>query len=86
MHHDEVVQRRNWREIMSERHVVPNDGPDGGWKIVTPDSNNVPRAATQADAIERAMRSLDHNGGEVVIHGLDGRVRDRRTIPAPRRG
>jgi hypothetical protein len=72
---------------MSERHVVPNKGPEGGWKIISPDSDAGARTATQADAIEHAMHSLNQgNGGEVVIHGLDGQVRDRRTIPAPRRG
>lgn len=70
---------------MNERHVVPNTEPGGGWKILSPDSDTAPRHATQADAIAHAAQTLDHTGGEVVIHGIDGRVRDRRTIPAPRR-
>jgi hypothetical protein len=83
VHDGRRLGERMWWEIMSERHVVPNRGPEGGWKIVTPDSDTAQRLSTQADAIEHAMHSLD-SGGEVVIYGIDGRVRDRRTIPAPR--
>lgn len=64
----------------TDRHVVPNS--DGGWDVVKP---NADRASThhetQADAIDRA-REIVHNvgGGEVVIHGRDGRIRDSDTV------
>ena len=64
----------------TERHVVPN--PDGGWDITKPDGQRPSgHAATQQAAIDRA-RKIVHNagGGEVVIHGRDGRVRDSDTI------
>jgi hypothetical protein len=36
---------------------------------------------TQADAIDRAREIVDNSGGgEVVIHGRDGRIRDSDTI------
>jgi hypothetical protein len=70
---------------VSERHVMPNTGPEGGWKILNPGSETAPRHSTQADAIAHAAQSLDPTGGEVVIYGIDGRIRDRRTVPAPRR-
>ena len=65
----------------SDRHVVPN--PEGGWDVR---ANDASRASahhdTQADAIDRA-REIVHNagGGEVVIHGRDGKIRDSDTVP-----
>jgi len=65
----------------NERHVVPN--PTGGWDVEGP---NAERASshheTQAEAIDRA-REIVHNsgGGELVIHGEDGRIRDSDTVP-----
>jgi hypothetical protein len=64
----------------NSRDVVPNE--DGGWNVQMPGS---PRASahtdTQAEAIARA-RTIVHNagGGEVRIHGRDGRIRDSDTI------
>jgi len=65
----------------NERHVVPDS--DGGWDVVAP---NARRASshhqTQAEAIARA-REIVHNtgGGELIIHGTDGRIRDSDTVP-----
>lgn len=64
----------------SDRHVVPN--PEGGWDVVRP---NADRASshhdTQADAIGRAREIVGNSGGgEIVIHGRDGRVRDSDTV------
>ncbi|MDF1597080.1 MAG: DUF2188 domain-containing protein [Acidimicrobiia bacterium] len=64
----------------SDRHVVPN--PEGGWDVVAP---NAERASshhgTQADAIGRAREIVGNvGGGEVVIHGRDGRIRDSDTV------
>jgi hypothetical protein len=62
------------------RHVVPN--PNGGWDVVKP---NAERASshhtTQEQAINRG-REIVHNlgGGELRIHGRDGRIRDSDTI------
>lgn len=65
----------------NDRHVVPN--PDGGWDVRKEDAQRTSaHADTQADAIARA-RDIVHNagGGEVVIHGRDGAIRDKDTIP-----
>ena len=64
----------------SDRHVVPN--PDGGWDVRAP---NAERASshhdTQGDAIDRARDIVGNaGGGEVVIHGRDGRIRDSDTV------
>lgn len=62
------------------RHVVPNR--DGGWDVKAPNAER-PSAHTdtQADAIDRA-RDIVRNagGGEVVIHGENGKIRDKDTV------
>lgn len=62
------------------RHVVPN--PDGGWDVRKPDSKRASaHADTQADAVARAREIVSNaGGGEVRIHGRDGRVRDSDTV------
>jgi len=64
----------------SDRHVVPN--PDGGWDVKKPGAERASsHEDTQADAIDRA-REIVHNagGGEVVIHGRNGQIRDSDTV------
>lgn len=64
----------------NERHVTPN--ADGGWDVVAPGAQRAStHHDTQAQAIDRA-REIVHNtgGGEVVIHGRDGSIRDSHTI------
>lgn len=64
----------------NRRHVTPS--PDGGWNVVAPGASkasaNLP---TQAQAVDRA-RTIVHNagGGEVTIHGRDGKIRDSDTV------
>jgi hypothetical protein len=64
----------------NERHVVPN--PDGGWDVKAPGADrSSAHKDTQADAIDRAREIVGNSGGgEVVIHGRDGRIRDSDTI------
>lgn len=60
----------------NERHVVSD--PEGGWDVVKSGAGRVSgHADTQADAIERAREIVrDTGGGEVVIDGPDGTIRD----------
>jgi hypothetical protein len=65
----------------NERHVVPN--PDGGWDVKAPGAERSSADTKRQDqAIDRA-REIVHNsgGGEVVIHGRDGQIRDSDTVP-----
>ena len=64
----------------SDRHVVPS--PDGGWDVVAPDASRASsHHDTQADAIGRAREIVGNvGGGEVVIHGRNGRIRDSDTV------
>lgn len=62
------------------RHVVPN--PDGGWDVRKPGASRASaHERTQADAEARAKEIVGHvGGGEVRIHGRDGRIRDSDTV------
>lgn len=64
----------------NRRHVVPNSS--GGWDVVAPDAKRVSaHADTQAQAIDRAKKIVDNaGGGEVRIHGRDGKIRNSDTV------
>lgn len=76
----------------NDLHVMP-DGD--GWKIIVPHQDEpVATARTQEEAIDIAtqmqLERPAREGGEVLIHGLDGQIRERNTInrkdPFPPRG
>jgi len=62
------------------RHVVAN--PKGGWDVKKPGSTRASiHTETQKDAVARAREIVRNSGGgEVRIHGRDGRIRDSDTI------
>ena len=64
----------------NNRHVVPN--PDGGWDVKAPRADRAStHHDTQADAERRAKEIVrNQGGGEVRIHGRDGRIRDSDTV------
>lgn len=64
----------------NNRHVVHN--PDGGWNVKAPGADRASsHHDTQTEAIDRAREIVQNvGGGEVVTHGLDGRIRDSDTI------
>jgi hypothetical protein len=65
----------------SNRDVVPN--PGGGWDVVKQAGQRASsHHDTQAQAVVRG-REIVHNagGGELRIHGRDGRIRDSDSIP-----
>lgn len=66
---------------MSDRHVVPGEK---GWRVVKEGAQQASAtAATQAEAVERAREIIAKDGGgELVIHGQDGTIRESRTIAA----
>jgi hypothetical protein len=67
-----------------QRHVVRN--PKGGWDVKKPGgSRSSGHFDTQAEAEARAKEILRNSGGgEAVIHGEDGRIRDSDTVPPGR--
>lgn len=65
----------------NEPHVRPNAA--GGWDVVTPGSGRITsRHQTQQEAIARARQIVDSpGGGDVVIDGPDGQLRESETGP-----
>jgi len=64
----------------SNRHVVPN--PSGGWDVKAPGAGRAStHHDTQSDAINRARQIVGNaGGGEIVIHGRNGQIRDSDTV------
>ncbi len=64
----------------TNRHVVPN--PNGGWDVKRAGAQRASsHHRTQAEAERRAKQIVGRaGGGEAVIHGTDGRVRDSDTV------
>jgi len=64
----------------NRRHVVPD--PDGGWKVTKPGAERASaHTNTKAEAEARAKEIVRNaGGGEVVTHGLNGRIQDSDTI------
>jgi hypothetical protein len=65
---------------MNSRHVVPR--PDGKWAVKKPGADRASSVhERQSDAIDRAREIVTNlGGGEVPIHGRDGRIRDSDTV------
>ncbi len=64
----------------NRRNVTPSG--DGNWAVHRPGTSRASSVhPTQADAIQRARESLVRDGGgELTIHGRDGRIRDSDTV------
>ena len=69
------------------QHVVPH--PDG-WAVKPEKGQKASSVhATQQEAIDRGRRSAQNQGTELLIHGRDGRIRERNTYgpdPHPPKG
>lgn len=77
----------NGKARMAEQHVVKRDG---GWAVrkagASRDTSHHP---TQSDAIGAATEIAKNQKSEVVIHGEDGKIRDKNSYgndPFPPRG
>lgn len=64
----------------TSRHVVRTE--DGRWAVKAPGSQRASSvSSTQREAIAKARDTVSkEGGGEVRIHGRDGRIRDSDTI------
>lgn len=64
----------------NRRHVVPNK--DGGWDVEKPGGKRASaHTDTQKEAIARAKEIVENaGGGEVRIHGRDGKIRNSDTV------
>jgi hypothetical protein len=77
----------NGKARMSEQHVVK---PDGGWAVRRAGaSRDTSHHVTQSEAIGAATQIAKNQKSEVVIHGEDGKIRDKNSYgndPFPPRG
>lgn len=65
--------------MATNRNVVPN--PEGGWDVTGAGKRASAHTNTQAAAISRAKEIVSNaGGGEVSIHGRDGKVRAKDTV------
>jgi hypothetical protein len=62
------------------RNVVP--AKDGGWNVHKPGASRASaHCDTQKEAIDRGRQILHNSGGgELTVHGRDGRIREKDTI------
>jgi hypothetical protein len=67
----------------NDRHVVPDS--DGGWNVVKPGASRASaHLDTQSEAYARAKEIVTNaGGGEVVVHGRNGQIRNPNTIGRP---
>lgn len=65
--------------MTNRRHVVPRED---GWAVEKPGADRASAVRpTQKQAIDRAREILGNSGGgELTIHGRDGRIRDSDTV------
>ncbi len=58
------------------QHVTPH--PNGGWQVKSAGGQRATvRTDTQAEAIEIARKIARNQESELVIHGRNGRIRDK---------
>jgi len=65
----------------ASRHVVPRK--DGNWGVVAPGAKRSSAVTSTQRATEAKAKTIVGNqgGGEVRIHGRNGRIRDSDTVP-----
>lgn len=66
-----------------ETHVVPRSA--GGWDVVEPGAAERDSTFPTQGAAEKRARQLlqERGGGELVIHGRDGKIKDSNSIDSP---
>ena len=58
------------------QHVTPH--PDGGWQVKgAGNSKATIRTNTQAEAVAVAREIARNQESELIIHGMNGRIRER---------
>lgn len=74
--------------MAKNQHVTPH--PKGGWQVIGGgNSRATVRTRTQREAIEKAREIAMRNHEELVIHGEDGKIREKSSYgndPYPPKG
>lgn len=75
-----MAKNTNSTHSPNRRNVTPSG--DGNWAVHKPGASRASSVQpTQAAAIDRAREILlNDGGGELTIHGRDGRIRDSDTV------
>ena len=64
--------------MKGELHIIEQSD---GWAIKGDDDRDVKRYPNQREAVQAGRVALrESGGGELIIHGRDGRIRDRDTV------
>ena len=75
-------------EMSNQIHVTKR--PNGNWAIKQPDNQRASKICnTQAEAMQVAIGIAKNQGLEMVVHGVDGRIREKNTYrkdPFPPKG
>jgi hypothetical protein len=83
-----LARPRERREQHDGQARPPGRGPEQrrkGWDVTNPGKKEpVSHHKTQTNAEKAAKKDIRPQGGEVVIHGRYGRIRDKDTIPPAR--
>lgn len=59
-------------------HIVPKDGR---WAVETENSERAVKITdTQKEAIERGKQIAQNNQSELIIHGKDGKIREKNSF------
>ncbi|MFA6131955.1 MAG: DUF2188 domain-containing protein [Patescibacteria group bacterium] len=67
---------------MANQHIVHRS--DGSWAILGEgNSRDTLHLDTQLQAFSIAKEIADNQGGDVIIHGLNGKIRGRNTYGKP---
>ena len=62
---------------MPNQHIVPRSD---GWGVLGEgNSRDTSHHATQQEAFEAARRIAINQGGDTILHGRDGKIRERNT-------
>ncbi len=73
---------------MSHQHVIKR--PDNTWAVKGEhNTRDTSRHETQREAQERAKEIATNQGGDVITHGIDGKIRERNSYgndPYPPKG
>lgn len=63
---------------MTNQHIVQR--PDSTWAVRGEgNKRDTSHHSTQREAIKEAKKIAEHQGGDTITHGRDGKIRERNT-------
>jgi len=66
---------------MTNQHIIPRDD---GWGVRGEgNQRDTSHHDTQQEAVDAAREIAQNQGGDVIIHGLDNKIRERNTYGKP---